>query len=120
MWIAQTQPVLTEGGVENFPLAYQIACILLTGLFLWAFSIARDPRGWRRLYQTKFTRAEDISVNRNKRLDELIKFYALIVSMVFLVADVSLFVLGITYEYRHTSRSLTKEERFRAAELEKY
>ncbi|WP_075088078.1 hypothetical protein [Verrucomicrobium spinosum] len=68
--------VVPGGEVENFPLAYQLACIVFTGLFLWTFSIARDPRGWRRLYQSRFSRAEEISVNRNKRLDEVIKRYA--------------------------------------------
>lgn len=112
--------VVPGGEVENFPLAYQLACIVFTGLFLWTFSIARDPRGWRRLYQSRFSRAEEISVNRNKRLDEVIKRNALIIAMFFLVADVAVFVLGITYQHRHTPHEMTKEELFRAQELDKY
>lgn len=102
-----------ENEVPNFPLFYQIACAVLVALFLWSFSIARDPRGWRRLYQAKFTRREDFSVNRNKSLDEDIKKYGISVAMTFLLAAVSLFVLGVTYRYRHTESPMSKEDRVR-------
>jgi len=92
----------TWNDVPNFPLSYQIGCAIMTALFVWTFAIARDPRGWRRLYQAKFTKPEDFSVNRNKRIDEKLKKYGIGVSMIFLVAAVSMFVLGVTYRYRHT------------------
>lgn len=88
--------------VPNFPLGHQIACAVLLFLFVWAFSVARSPRGWRRLYQAKFTRKEDFSVNRNKYLDEKIRTYGIPIAMAFLVAAVFVFVLGVTYRYRHT------------------
>ncbi|HSJ03047.1 MAG: hypothetical protein ACAI34_09525 [Verrucomicrobium sp.] len=108
------------GEVENFPLAYQIACILFTGMFLWTFSIARDPRGWRRLYQSRFTPAEEISVNRNKWLDERIKRYSLLISMLFLVVDVTCFVMGVTHQHRHSPSERTKADQFREQEMQQY
>ena len=105
-----------EGGeeVQNFPLSYQIACAILFAIFLWTFSIARDPRGWRRLYQARFTRKEDFSVNRNKWLDENIKKYGISIAMFFLVAAVSIFVLGVTYRHRHALVPDSTEDRARA------
>lgn len=103
-----------EGGeVPNFPLSYRIACAVLIALFIWAFSIARDPRGWRRLYQVLFTRKEEFSVNRNKRMDEIIKKRGIVVAMAFLTTAVALFVLGVTYRHRHTQAQLTQGEKFR-------
>ena len=103
-----------------FPLPYQIACIILSALFIWTFAIARNPRSWRRLYQSKFCRPEDHSVNRNKMLDERIKRYGIIVAMAFLVADVSCVVMGVTTRIRNEDdRSMTKEERLRAIEAER-
>jgi hypothetical protein len=103
-----------EGGAEipGFPLSYQIACAILTALFLWTFSIARDPRGWRRLYQARFTKKEEFSVNRNKKIDENIKKYGISVAMVFLVGSVTLFVLGVTYRNRHNQTVDTRESTF--------
>lgn len=103
--------------VDNFPLPYQIACIVLTAFFLWTFSIARDPRGWRRLYQAKFVKSEDFSVNKNKKIDEAMKKWGIIIAMVFLVADVSCFVLGVTYRYRHNPHQLTRDEALRADDI---
>jgi hypothetical protein len=103
-----------EGSVEvrNFPLAYQISFVLFMAFFVWAFSIARDPRGWRRLYQAKFERDQEFSVNRNKRLDEVIKKRCIPIAMIFLTAAVGVFILGITHRYRNTPRSTAKEDRF--------
>jgi hypothetical protein len=109
-----------EGGktqVRNFPLAYQIAFVVFAALFLWAFTIARDPRGWRRLYQAKFERHEEFSVNRNKRLDEVIKKRCIPIAMIFLTAAVGAFILGITHRHRHTPQTpMTQEDKFRAAD----
>jgi hypothetical protein len=105
--------------VPFFPLPYQIACAVLTALFLWSFSIGRDPRGWRRLYQAKFSRKEDFSVNKNKRLDEIIKKYGITIAMVILMADAGLFVLGVTYRHRHTQTPLTADEKLRAQETQR-
>ncbi len=108
-----------EGEAESFPLPYQITCIILTALFLWTFSIARDPRSWRRLYQAKFVKKEDFSVNKNKQIDEAIKKYGIVIAMAFLVADVSFFVLGVTHRYRNSQRSMTKDEQFRAMDAQR-
>lgn len=110
---------MNDGEVEHFPLPYQIVCIVLTACFLWAFSVARDPRGWRRLYQAKFSKKEDFSVNKNKKIDESMKKWGIIIAMMFLVVDVSFFLLGVTYRYRNQQRQTTKEEQFRASEVER-
>lgn len=110
---------VTGSEVENFPLAYQIACAVLTAVFLLTFAIARDPRSWRRLYQAKFGKRSDFSVNRNKQIDEGIKKYGISVAMFFLVMAVSLFVLGVTYKQRHTQRPMTQEDKFRAEDTQR-
>jgi hypothetical protein len=120
-----TEPVFAsiiaanDGQVEHFPLPYQILCIVLTALFLWSFSIARDPRGWRRLYQAKFSKNEDFSVNKNKQIDEAMKKWGILIAMMFLVVDVTFFLLGVTYRYRNQQRQTTREEQFRASEVDR-
>lgn len=104
---------------ERFPLQYQIICIVLTALFVWSFVVAREPRQWRRLYQSKFSRAEDFSVNKNKAIDEQLKKYGIIVAMIFLVMDVGFFLWGATYQERHKRASMSQEERLRLTEQEK-
>ena len=111
--------VVENGEIEGFPLSYQVACIVLTALFLWTFSIARDPRGWRRLYQATFERSAEFSVNRNKTIDEAIKKYGISVAMLFLVVDVSFFILGVTHRYRHSQKPMTQEDKFRAQDTER-
>lgn len=106
--------------VPYFPLPYQIACAVLTALSLWAFSVGRNPRGWRRLYQAKFTRKEDFSVNKNKRLDEIIKKYGITIAMVIFMADAGIFVLGVTYRYRNNPQApITDDERRRGEESQR-
>lgn len=102
---------------ERLPLPYQIACLVLTALFVWAFSIAREPRGWRRLYQSTFTKAAEFSVNRNKYLDEKLKRWGIIVAMILLVADVTLFVEGVTAPTRKRQSQMTQEEWQRVQEV---
>lgn len=102
---------------EFMPLKYQIACIVLTALFIWSFSIAREPRGWRRLFQSFFSKSGEFSVNKNKVIDENLKKYGIIVAMVILVADVSCFVWGVTWRHRAIAEQMTKEERDRLNEL---
>lgn len=104
---------------DRFPLVYQILCIVLTALFIWSFMVAREPRQWRRLYQSKFGKAEDFSVNRNKRIDEALKKYGIMIAMVFLVADVGVFLWGATYQSRIERDKLSREERLRHSELER-
>ena len=81
--------------------------------------VARDPRGWRRLYQAKFEREQEFSVNRNKRLDEEIKKRCIPVAMVFLTAAVGAFILGITHRYRNTPESDPPEDRFRKEDAQR-
>ena len=109
---------LAEADAEYFPLPYKIACIVLSGLFLWTFSIARDPRGWRRLYQAKFARKESFSVNRNKTIDEVLKKWGITIAMMFLIADVSCFIFGLTYQIRNRQHDQTPEEKTRLLEIQ--
>jgi flagellar biosynthesis protein FlhB len=103
----------------DFPLKYQVACIVLTALFVWSFSVAREPRGWRRLFQSLFSKSDEFSVNKNKMIDENLKKYGIIVAMVILVADVSCFVWGITNRYRVTAQQMSSEDWTRLNELNK-
>jgi len=103
--------ILAEGDVEYFPLPYKIACIVLSGLFLWTFSIARDPRGWRRLYQAKFARKDGFSVNKNKTIDESLKKWGITIAMLILISDVSCFIFGLTYQIRNRQHEQTLEEK---------
>jgi hypothetical protein len=104
---------------ERFPLIYQIICIVLTALFVWSFVVSREPRQWRRLYQSKFCRSEDFSVNRNKVIDENLKKYGILISMFFLVADVGFFLWGASHHDRQKSESTTVEERLQMSEVER-
>ena len=106
-----------EGEVQNIPLGFQISWIVLSALFLWTFSIARNPRGWRRLYQAKFQRSSNFSVNKNKQIDERIKKYGILIAMTILMLDVSLFVYGFTYRHRANQRVLTKEEQLQREDM---
>jgi predicted phosphohydrolase len=102
---------------SKFPIEYQIACIVLTALFLWSFSVAREPRGWRRLFQSMFSKSDNFSVNKNKVIDESLKRYGILVAMAILVADVSCFVLMVTYPLR--MKEVTQEQRERQMEINK-
>ena len=105
--------------MSNVPLAAQIACLILTFLFFCAFSVAREPRGWRRLFQSTFSKGGEVSVNKNKVIDESLKKYGIMVAMALLVADVSLFVWGMTYSDRMKAAMQTPEERDKLEEYRK-
>lgn len=104
---------------ESFPLKYQIACIVLTALFVWSFSIAREPRQWRRLYQSMFSKGEEFSVNKNKVIDESMKKYGIVVAMIILVADVACFVTGVTHKDRMRAKQMSPEDWYRINEQNK-
>jgi hypothetical protein len=106
--------------VPHFPLPYQIACIVLTALFLWAFVVARQPRNWRRWFQAMFSRADRFSINRNKVLDEKITKYGIIVAMVILVLDAAVFVTGMTHRTRNESKSVPVDEWHGTQETKKF
>jgi hypothetical protein len=95
---------------DNFPLRYQIACIVLTALFVWSFSIAREPRQWRRLFQSTFYRTEQFSVNKNKVIDEILKTWGIRIAMLILVADVACFVTGITHKDRMQAKDMSADD----------
>jgi hypothetical protein len=97
-------------------LGYQIACLVLTGLFFFAFSVAREPRGWRRLFQSMFSKSGEFSVNKNKVIDETLKKYGILVAMMILLADVSIFVWGLTADQRKRDAELDGEDRVRIIE----
>ena len=106
--------------MREIPIQYQIACVILTALFIWSFSIAREPRGWRRLFQSMFSKSETFSVNKNKFIDEALKRYGIVVAMIILVADVSCFVLGVTHPFREKMRSISPEQRDHINEINKF
>lgn len=95
---------------EFIPLRYQIACIVLTALFAWSFSVAREPRQWRRLFQSTFYKTEQFSVNKNKVIDETLKTWGIRIAMIFLVADVSCFVAGVTEKARKHASGLSTDD----------
>lgn len=101
----------TTREILNFPFAYQAVALVCFALFLLFFSVARDPRSWRRLYQAFFSRKEEFSVNRNKRFDELIKKYSIWVSMLFLVICATSLILGATHKRRLEAREISREEK---------
>ena len=103
--------------MREIPIQYQIACVILTALFIWSFSIAREPRGWRRLFQSMFSKSEKFSVNKNKVIDEALKKYGIVIAMIILVADVSCFVMGVTYPFRERAKALSKQERDSMSEI---
>lgn len=74
------------------------ALYILTGvlllLFLWAILIARRPRDWRRLWQDLMHPGVQISVNRNKRLDELLRRYSVMAGGIFLIAAAASFLFA--------------------------
>lgn len=110
-------PILAD---ESFmPLKIEIACIVLTALFFFTFSVAREPRGWRRLFQSMFSTSADFSVNRNKVIDENLKRYGIVIAMIVLVMDVALFVYGRTDRARKSMESMTQEEWLRYNEYQK-
>jgi hypothetical protein len=115
-----SQPFFGDKVMRDIPIPYQIACVILTALFIWSFSIAREPRGWRRLFQSMFSKSETFSVNKNKVIDEALKRYGIVVAMAILVVDVSCFVLGVTDRYRDKMRDLTPEQRESIQEINKY
>jgi hypothetical protein len=102
---------------DRLPLPYQIACLILTALFVWSFSIAREPRGWRRLYQSMFSNPETFSVNKNKFIDEKLKRWGILIAMILLVADVTIFVFGVTAPTRRRQSQMTQDEWHRVQEL---
>ncbi|WP_395753398.1 hypothetical protein [Prosthecobacter sp.] len=106
--------------MREIPIHYQIACVILTALFIWSFSIAREPRGWRRLFQSMFSKSETFSVNKNKVIDEALKRYGIVVAMAILVVDVSCFVLGATYTFREKQRHQSQEQRENAREFDRH
>ena len=105
--------------MREIPIQYQIACVILTALFIWSFSIAREPRGWRRLFQSMFSKSETFSVNKNKVIDEALKRYGIGIAMIILVVDVSCFVMGVTYPFREKLRTLSPEQRENMNEINK-
>jgi flagellar biosynthesis protein FlhB len=105
--------------MREIPIQYQIACVILTALFIWSFSIAREPRGWRRLFQSMFSKSETFSVNKNKVIDEALKRYGIVIAMIILVVDVSCFVFGVTAPFREKMRSLSPEQRENMNEINK-
>jgi hypothetical protein len=104
---------------DTFPLRYQIACIILTALFVWSFSVAREPRQWRRLFQSIFYRTDQFSVNKNKVIDEILKSWCIRIAMLILVADVACFVAMVTYKERMHARDMSADDWYHLDEQNK-
>ena len=96
---------------ERLPLPFQIACLILTALFVCAFNLSREPRSWRRLYQSTFSSADRISVNKNKSIDAKLKKWGIRIAMLILVIDVAVFLFGITAPARKRASEMSAEER---------
>lgn len=105
--------------MREIPIQYQIACVILTALFIWSFSVAREPRGWRRLFQSMFSKSETFSVNKNKVIDESLKKYGILIAMAILVADVTCFVMGVTYPFRERSKLQSRQQKESIQEIKK-
>jgi flagellar biosynthesis protein FlhB len=104
---------------ERYPLKYQIACIVLTALFAWCFSIGREPRQWRRLFQSMFSKSEQFSVNKNKVIDESLKKWGILIAMIILVADVACFVTMVTHKDRQHAKDMTADDWYHLNEQNK-
>lgn len=104
---------------DRFPLFYQISCIVLTALFVWSFSIAREPRQWRRLFQSTFSKSTQFSVNKNKVIDESLKKWGILIAMIILVVDVTCFVAGVTYRDRMQAKRMSNDDWFHVDEQKK-
>jgi hypothetical protein len=105
--------------MQNYPLNLQIGFIVLTALFAWTFHIARNPRQWRRWFQSLFSRSGELSVNKNKVIDEKLKRWGILIAMFILVADVVCFVAMVTHQSRQDESQLSEDERFRMEEQNK-
>ena len=104
---------------ERYPLKYQIICIVLTALFVWAFVIAREPRQWRRLFQSVFSKGEQFSVNKNKVIDESLKSYGIVIAMALLVVDVYFFVTMLRHQDVERAKQMSVEDWNRLQEQNK-
>jgi hypothetical protein len=104
---------------ERLPLPFQIACLILTALFVCAFNLSREPRSWRRLYQSAFTGSERVSVNKNKTIDAKLKKWGIRIAMIILVIDVAVFLFGVTAPARKRNLEMSADERNRIEELQR-
>jgi hypothetical protein len=95
---------------ERLPLPFQIACLILTALFVCAFNLSREPRSWRRLYQSTFTSADRISVNKNKSIDAKLKKMGIRIAMFILIVDVAVFLFGITAPSRKRQNEMNLDD----------
>ena len=96
---------------DRLPLPFQIACLILTALFVCAFNLSREPRSWRRLYQSTFSSSERSSVNKNKTIDSKLKIWGIRIAMLILVVDVTVFLFGVTAPSRKRASEMSPEER---------
>ena len=104
---------------DRYPLKYQITLVILSALFVWAFVIAREPRQWRRLYQSIFSKGGQFSVNKNKVIDETLKGWGIVIAMIFLVLDVWCFVHMLRQPDIDRARQMSVEDWNRLQEQNK-
>jgi flagellar biosynthesis protein FlhB len=95
---------------DRLPLPFQIACLILTALFVCAFNLSREPRSWRRLFQSTFTKSEKISVNKNKAIDAKLKTWGIRIAMIILVIDVAVFLYGVTAPSRKRLNEMSTDD----------
>lgn len=104
---------------ERLPLPFQIACLILTALFVCAFNLSREPRSWRRLYQNTFTSSERVSVNKNKSVDAKLKVWGIRIAMLILIIDVAVFLFGITAPSRKRQNEMSTDDWNRVNEMKR-
>lgn len=104
---------------DHFPFFYQIICLALTLLFIFVFRIARAPRTWRRRFQSIFYPSTTFSVNQNRVIDRKVKNIGILVAMAILVANVTVFLIGVTSPGRKRFDNMTPEERYRVEEIKR-
>jgi hypothetical protein len=104
---------------ERLPLPFQIACLILTALFVCAFNLSREPRSWRRLYQSTFTSADRISVNKNKSIDAKLKKFGIRIAMLILIVDVAVFLFGVTAPSRKRQNEMSLDDWNRFNEMKR-
>jgi hypothetical protein len=104
---------------DRLPLPFQIACLILTALFVCAFNLSREPRSWRRLYQSTFTSPDRISVNKNKSIDAKLKKWGIRIAMLILVLDVAVFLFGITAQSRKRQNEMNLDDWNRFNEMKR-
>jgi hypothetical protein len=77
------------------PLWTKICAVIAATMAIWMFAVYRHPRDWRRLLQDTFLKGRPVSVNVNKRLDEIVKRWAVNLLALFIACAVGFMITGL-------------------------